>query len=204
MSFLIKNENPLEGREGKPYDRLISLVPHRYACLRTWSALNGCCSQVSSPSSSPARKPKTSTSLRHLCICVHCYLKWDGSVAAIYPPNIPIRAGFSLPHSGSRSEDVNPCLRGKWAEWLWNGEEAIVERALTGGVVLCHSLDKVSAISLVVNTLFLSHLNLVIYHLPLFPSPFHCRCASVHPALLLLCVWPMCRVHYSPPRFITA
>lgn len=91
----------------------------------------------------------------------------------------------------------------KVSRMVWNGEE-VVERALTGGVFLCHFLDKVSAISLMVNTVFLSHLSLVIYYLPLFLSPFHCLCVSVHPVLLLLYIWPMCRVHYTLPRFITA
>lgn len=34
----------------------------------------------------------------------------------------------------------------------WNRKEAIVESALTRGVLLCHSLEKVSTISLMVNT----------------------------------------------------
>lgn len=43
----------------------------------------------------------------------------------------------------------------KVSRMAWNGG-AIVEKALTGGVFLCHSLDKVSAISLMVNTLFVT------------------------------------------------
>lgn len=123
-------------------------MPHRYACLRIWRALNPCCSQTSLSSSSsvcPAKKSKTSTCVQHLCICVHCHLKLDGLVAAIYPSNIPVRASLRGYESMSQK---------KMSRIAWHGEEAIDERALTRGVFLCHSLDKVPAISFVVNTLF--------------------------------------------------
>lgn len=62
MSFLIKNENPLEGKKKKKkrsHDRLISLVPRGYARLRTWRALVGAAvAERPHPSSSPARNAK--------------------------------------------------------------------------------------------------------------------------------------------------
>lgn len=94
-------------------------------------------------------------------------------VTAIYPSHISIWACFSRWFALRGYECTS---QRKESGMAWNGEEAIVERALTGGVFFCHSLDKVSAISLMVNTLFLSHLSLVIYHLPLTLSPFHCLC----------------------------
>lgn len=97
-------------------------------------------------------------------------------VTAIYPLRISIWACFSRWFALRGYECTS---QRKESGMAWNGEEAIVERALTGGVFFCHSLDKVSAISLTVNTLFLSHLSLVIYHLPLTLSPFHCLCVCV-------------------------
>lgn len=181
MSFLIKNENPLEGKKKvlwwSNFSRATSLR------LPAYIALSCCCSQMSSSSSRPVcppRKPKTSNAVRHLCICNHCYFKLGGSVAAIYSWNIPIRAGFSQHHSDLHSYEF--MSQSKVSRMASNEEEDIVEKALTGGVFLCHSLDKVSAISLVVNTLIFSHLSLVIYYLPLPLSPFHC----------LLCVCASC------------
>lgn len=120
-------------------------MPQRYACLRTWSALSGCCSQTSLSSSSsicPARKSETSTSVQHLCICVHCHFKLDGWVAAIYPLNVPIRASFTFALCGCESMSQRKTSL------------TVHERALTRGVFLCHCLDKVPAVSSMVNTLF--------------------------------------------------
>lgn len=62
-------------------------------------------------------------------------------------------------------------------------KEAIVERALTRGVFLCHSSDKVSATGLTVNALFCHTSALLsLASPPLFPSP-SCR---------LLCVRASC------------
>lgn len=76
----------------------------------------------------------------------------------------------------------------------WNRSEPVVESALTIGVSLCHSLDKVSAIRLMFNT------PQPCYLLPPPPSRSIsislslCACAScLHPLFL----WPVCRVHYS-------
>lgn len=107
-------------------------------------------------------------------------------VTAIYPLHISIWPCFSRWFALRGYECTS---QRKESGMAWNGEEAIVERALTGGVFFCHSLDKVSAISLMVNTLFLSHLSLVIYRLPLTPSPFHCLCVCARVcARILFCL----------------
>lgn len=182
MRFLIKRERIHQrGKKGLAKEKF--LWRRTAACLFIRQALNDFCKCPYPP---PAQPGSQNTSVQYLYIRVYCYLKRDGMVTAIYPSHISIWACFSRWFALRGYECTS---QRKESGMAWNGEEAIVERALTGGVFFCHSLDKVSAISLMVNTLFLSHLSLVIYHLPLTLSPFHCLCVCARVcARILFCL----------------